>query len=171
MSSDAKSYHPHNVPTVSANTAPTESSLKKAWVKCMQAEEANNYFKKLLAEGVGTNQIEYSSKSKAGRAKWENRGEEGRKQIVSNEVKTLVLDSACKIRKLKEIRRNMTEDLKRVVSNNVFKRRMGKIFEELRVKREILRSAHDKNVEWMKLKHGRMKDEFCVPDEVSEFSK
>ena len=34
-----------------------------------------------------------------------------------------------------------------------------------------MRAAHDKNVEWMKKKHGRVKDEFSVPDEVKEYSE
>ena len=82
MSPDIELNHQQFVPTVLSSTAMTDSSLKKAWVKCVKAEEANRYFKKLLAEGVGTNQIECASRSKAGRVKWENRGEEGRKQVI-----------------------------------------------------------------------------------------
>ena len=103
---DVKS-HLTNVPTVSTNTATTDSSLKKAWERCIRAEEANRMFKKLLAEGVGTEQIE-----------WVNRGEEGRKQVVSDEVRTRILDSACRIRKLKEERKQTTNNFKKVVSNN-----------------------------------------------------
>ena len=135
------------VPTVSSNTALTDSSLEKAWMKCVQAEEANSYFKKLLAEGVGTNQIEYASRSKAGRAKWENRGEEGRRKVVSSDIEALIVDSACKVRKLKQIRKQRTNEMKNFVSNNVFKRKMEKIFEKCRVRRISLRTAHDKNVE------------------------
>ena len=85
-----------NVPTVFNNTAKTESSMMKAWEKCIEAEEVNLMFKKLLAEGVGTDQIECESRSKAGRAKWQNRGEEGRRQVVCDEVRTRISDSACK---------------------------------------------------------------------------
>ena len=64
------------------DAAQTERSVKRTWEKCTEAEEVNRLFKKLLAEGVGTDSIEKYSRSKAGREKWVNRGEEGRKQVV-----------------------------------------------------------------------------------------
>ena len=158
-----------NVPTVPNNTAKTESSMRTAWEKCIEAEEVNLMFRKLLAEGVGTDQIECASRSNAGKAKWLNRGEEGRRQVVCDEVKARIADSACKIRKLKLKRSKATNDLKNKVSNNIFKRKMSKLFQFCEEKRESVRSVHNKKVAWMKIKYGRIKDDFSVPDETSEF--
>ena len=94
------SNHSINISDVTVkNTAKTERSVKKAWEKCTEAEEANRMFKKLLAEGVGTDSIESYSHSKSGREKWVNRGEEGRKQVVLDEVKSRILDSDSKVKK------------------------------------------------------------------------
>ena len=112
-------------PTVRKVTAMTESSLRKAWVKCIEAEEVNRMFQKLLAEGVGTDKIECASRNKEGREKWRNRGEEGRKQVVQDEVRTRtrIMDSACKVRDLKIERSKATNKFKKEVSNNIFRRK------------------------------------------------
>ena len=46
-------HHQSNVNTVYKSTAKTESSMKKAWEKCIEAEEVNRMFSKLLVEGWG----------------------------------------------------------------------------------------------------------------------
>ena len=114
-------------PTVRKVTATTESSLRKAWVKCIEAEEVNRMFHKLLAEGVGTDKIECASRNKEGREKWRNRGEEGRKQVVQEEVRTRIMDSTCKVRVLKLERSKVTNKFKKEVSNNIFRRKMAKL--------------------------------------------
>ena len=86
MSQSEMNNLPNPSDSTVANTAKTERSVRVAWEKCVDAEEANRMFKKLLAEGVGTDKIECYSRSKAGREKWVNRGEEGRKQVVLDEV-------------------------------------------------------------------------------------
>ena len=158
-------------PTVRKVTAMTESSLRKAWVKCIEAEEVNRMFQKLLAEGVGTDKIECASRNKEGREKWRNRGEEGRKQVVQDEVRTRIMDSTCKVRDLKVERSKATNKFKKEVSNNIFRRKMAKLLEFCKIKREAVRCVHDKKVAWMRTKYGRVRDDFCVPEEVNEYKE
>ena len=146
-------------PTVRKLTAMTESSLRKAWVKCIEAEEVNRMFNKLL---VGTDQLECASHSKVGREKWRNRGEEGRKQVVYDELKTRILDSTFNVRHFKQERSKATDEFKKKVSSNIFRRMMAKLLDFCKTKREAVRSVHDKQVAWMRVKHGRVKDDFCV---------
>ena len=95
--------------------------------KCTEAEETNRMLKRLESEGVGNNVIEDYSHSKAGRERWVNRGEEGRKQWVLEEIKSRVLDSNCKVKNFKRERKTISIKFKRQVSHNVFTRKMSKI--------------------------------------------
>ena len=54
----------------------------QVWIKCTEAEESNRMLKRLISARVGTNTIEFYSYCGAGRERWSNRGEEGRKQVV-----------------------------------------------------------------------------------------
>ena len=87
--------------TANSSAAKTERSLRRVWIKCTEAEETNRKLKKLIVAKVGTNAIEAHSRSRAGRDKWVNRGEEGRKQVVMDELESILADSNCKVKKLK----------------------------------------------------------------------
>ena len=115
--------------------------------------------------------IEAQSRSKAGKAKWVNRGEEGRKQVVLDELKSRILDSNFKVKNLKSERKSITNIFKKQTSHNIFRRKLSKILEFSKFKRDTARAKHDEKVKRLKMKHGRIKDEFVVPDEISEFSE
>ena len=101
--------------------------------------------------------IEAQSRSKAGKAKWVNRGEEGRKQVVMDELESILADSNCKVKKLKLERKSNTTKFKNKVSHNIFRRKMSKILASCKAKRDAARKIHDKSVEWLKRKYGESK--------------
>ena len=61
----------------------------------------NRMLKRLVSARVVTNAIESYSYCGAGRERWRNRGEGGRKQVVVEELQSRVLDSDFKVGKLK----------------------------------------------------------------------
>ena len=71
--------------------------------------------------------IEAQSRSKAGKAKWVNRGEEGRKQVVMDELESILADSNCKVKKLKLERKSNTTKFNNKISHNIFRRKTSKI--------------------------------------------
>jgi hypothetical protein len=158
-----------NEETASNSAAKTERSLRRVWVKCTEAEETNRKLKKLKLARVGTNAIEAYSHSKARRDKWVNRGEEGRKQVVVDELESIVLDSDCKVKNIKIERKNQTLKFKKEVSHNIFRRKLAKILACYKLKRDNARVIHDDSVEWLKKKYGERMDKFVVPSEVDEF--
>ena len=118
-----------------------------------------------------TNCVEAYSRGKAGMGRWVNRGEEGRKQVCCEEMKSRVLDSDFKVRGLKKERKTTTNKYKQRVSHNIFRRKLSKILEFCQSGRESARAKADEKVRILKIKYGGMKDEFDVPVEIREFSK
>ena len=155
--------------TASNSAAKTERSLRRVWIKCTEAEETNRKLKKLIAAKVGTNAIEAYSRSRAGRDKWANRGEEGRKQVVLDELESITLDSDCKVKNLKNERKSKTSKFKTQVSHNIFRRKLSRILACCKLKRDTARKIHDDSVEWLKKKYGERVDNYKVPSEVNEF--
>ena len=105
------------------DAASTERSMRRAWIKCTEAEESNRMLKRLVSARVGTNAIESYSYCGAGRERWRNRGEEGRKQVVVEELQSRVLDSDFKVGKLKTERKKMSNKFKAKVKHNAFEGR------------------------------------------------
>jgi hypothetical protein len=127
LSIKMKSFSSTNSNVTANNAAVTERSVRRLWKKCMEAEEANRMLKKLVAEGVWTNCVEAYSRSKAGRERWVNRGEEGRVQVAGDEMKSRVLDSDHKVRGLKRERKLKTDIFKQSVSQNIFQTELANI--------------------------------------------
>ena len=72
---------------------------------------------------------------------------------------------------LKSERKSITNIFKKQTSHNIFRRKLSKILEFSKFKRDTARVNHDEKVKRLKMKHGRIKDEFVLPDEISEFSE
>ena len=157
--------------TVIKSTAQTERSIRRLWIKCTEAEETNRKIKKLILAKVGTATIEEMSRSKTGRAKWVNRGEGGRKQVVLNELETILDESNCKVKSIKQERKSKTFIFKNQISHNIFRRKMSKILATCKVKREQARRIHDESIEWLKKKYGGINDEYEVPSEASKYEE
>ena len=77
--------------------------------------------KRLVTAGVGLSSVEAFSWSVAGKAKWVNRGEVGRVQVVCEEMNSRVEDSNFKVSKFKKERSKITDKFKGMVSRNVFR--------------------------------------------------
>ena len=145
------------------DAAKTERSVRRVWIKCTEAEETNRMLKRLVVTKVGTNAIEAYSHSKVGWDKWVNRGEEGRKQVVLDQLQSRVLYSNCKVKKFKSERKVLTNKFKNQVSHNVFRRKISKILSTCKIKRNNARGRHDDKVKLMKKKYGGEVDNFVVP--------
>ena len=171
LSTKMKSFSSVNSNITANNAAVTERSVRRLWEKCMEAEEANRMLKKVVEEGVWTNCVEAYSRSKAGRERWVNRGEEGRVQVARDEMKSRVLDSDYKVRGLKRDRKLKTNIFKQSISHNIFRRKLSKILEFCQSGRESARAKVNEKVMRLKLKYGEVKDDFDVPVEIKEFSK
>ena len=113
--------------TTAKNAAMTERTVRKVWERCMKAEETNRMLKKLVGEGAWTNSVEAYSHAKAGKAKWVNRGELGRRQVCVDEIKSRVTDSDFKVRGLKQERKLTTNKFNQEVRHNIFRRKLSKI--------------------------------------------
>ena len=160
----------HVISEVTAeDAASTERSMRRVWIKCTEAEETNRMLKRLVEARVGTNAVEAYSYCNAGREKWLNRGEEGRKQVVVDELNSRVLDSNCKVGKLKKERKKLSNKFKAKVKHSIFRRKMSKLLSCCKIKRENARIKHDDKVKGLVRKYGGASDEFCVPEEVSEY--
>ena len=157
--------------TTAKNAALTERTVRKVWERCMKAEEANRMLKKLVREGVWTNSVEAYSHAKAGKAKWANRGELGRRKVCVDEIQSRVTDSDFKVRGLKQERKQTTNKFKQEVSHNVFRRKLAKILKFCQVGRDSARSNYDEKVRHLKIKYGEAVDEFEIPSEINEFSE
>ena len=157
--------------TTAKNAAMTERTVRKVWERCMKAEETNRMLKKLVGEGVWTNSVEAYSHAKAGKAKWVNRGELGRRQVCVDEIRSRVTDSDFKVRGLKQERKLTTNKFKQEVRHNIFRRKLSKILKFCQDGRDFARSNYDEKVRHLKVKYGEAVDEFEVPSEISEFSK
>ena len=94
------SQGPGGEPTVK-NTALTERSVRRIWKNCVEAEEANNMLNVLVSEGRGTDKVEAYSRGRAGRERWEDRGEAGRLQVVKEEMLSRIANSDAKVKVLK----------------------------------------------------------------------
>ena len=89
-------------------------------MKSTRTEETDRMLNKLVSEGVWTNDVEAQSWKAAGRRKWENRGESGRREVNIEEMQSRVKDSKAKVRNLKLSRRNKTKEYRSQVSQNIF---------------------------------------------------
>ena len=107
--------------TTAKNAAPTERSIRRIWKNCTEAEEANRMLKILVSEGRGTGGVEAYSRGRAGRERWENRGEPGRVQVVKEEMSSRIDNSNVKVRDLKKLRKDKTNEFRRTLSQNIFK--------------------------------------------------
>ena len=148
-----------------------ERTVRKVWDKCMKAEEANRMLKRLVREGVWTNGVEAFSHTKAGKEKWANREEPGRREVCVEEVSSRVADSDFKVRNLKNERKVKTNKFKREVSHNVFRRKLSKILIFCQDGRDAARAKYDDKVRHLKMKYGEAVDDFVTPNEISEFSE
>ena len=79
--------------TTAKKAAPTERSVRRVWKSCAEAEEANRMLKVLKSEGRGTAGVEAYSRGRAGKERWENRGEPGREQVVIEEMSSRIVMS------------------------------------------------------------------------------
>ena len=156
--------------TTAKNAAPTERSIRRIWKNCTEAEEANRMLKILVSEGRGTGGVEAYSRGRAGRERWEDRGEVGRLQVVKEEMLSRIDNSNAKVRGLKKKRREETNKFRMSLPQNVFKRRMRKILEFAKDTRNTARQEQDQKVIWVGQKYGQKVDDFEVPSEVSEYS-
>ena len=86
--------------TADSMAAKTERMLRNIWEKCTKAEETNRMLSNLVGEGVWTNCVEDYSWTKAGRERWESRGEVGRRKVLTEEMENRVADSRVKVRNL-----------------------------------------------------------------------
>ena len=153
------------------NAASTERSMWKVWGKCTEAEEVNRMLKRLVQARVGLSSVEAYSHGVAGRAKWANRGEVGRIQVVIEEMQSRVDDSNVKVTKLKRERKDKTNKYKGMVSHNIFRRKMSKVFSYCKSKRDKARKMHDNKVVGLVKKYGGEDDNFKLPDDVREYEK
>ena len=80
-------------------------------------------------------------------------------------------DSNFKVTKLKRERKDASTKYKGMVSHNVFRRRMTKIFSYCKTKRDKARRMHDNKVLGLVKKYGGDDDNFKLPDDVKEFEK
>ena len=80
-------------------------------------------------------------------------------------------NSNVKVRDLKKSRRDKTNEFRKSISQNVFKRRMKKILEFAKNCRDIARREQDQKVSWVRKKYARQIDDFKVPDKISEFAE
>ena len=110
-----------------SNAAKTERLMRKAWGKCTEIEETNRMLKRLVTARVGLSSVEAFSWGVAGKAKWVNRGEVGRVQVVHEEMTSRVDDSNFKVSKFKKERSKITDKFKGMVSHNVFRRKLSRI--------------------------------------------
>ena len=122
-------------------------------------EEIDSMLNKVVSEGVWTNEVEAHSWSTDGRGKWENRGEEGRREVVRDEMISRVKDSKAKVIGLKISRQFKTEEFRNQVSQNIFKQKTRKILENCKREREAKRDQYDNKLKWLKHKYWRVKDE------------
>ena len=143
--------------TANNSAAQIERSVRRVWIKCTEAEKTNRKDQEADCGQGGTSVIEVQGRSKAGKAKWVNRGEEGRKQAVMDELESTLADGNCKVKKLKLERKSNTTKFKNKVSHNIFRRKVSKILARCKVKRDAARKIHDKSVEWLKIKYGECK--------------
>ena len=149
--------------------ASTERSVRRVWKNCAEAEEANRMLKILESEGRGTAGVEAYSRGRAGKERWENRGEPGRVQVVREEMSSRIDNSDVKVRDLKKQRKNISNEFRKTLSQNIFKRRMRKILEFARNAKNIARQEQEQKMYWVRLKYSKKVDDFSIPDEVSEF--
>ena len=152
------------------NAAPTERSVRRTWKNCVEAEEANRMLKNLVSEGRATGGVEAYSWGRAGKERWADRGEAGRVQVMKEEMLSRVDNSNAKVRGLKKLRKDKTNEFRNSLSQNVFKRTMRKILEFAKNTRDIARQEQDQQVRWVRKKFGRQIDDFTVPDEINEYS-
>ena len=61
----------------------------------------NNLLTSQVSEGRGTDKVEAYSRGRAGRERWEDRGEAGRLQVVKEEMLSRIANSDAKVRGLK----------------------------------------------------------------------
>ena len=115
-------------------------------MKSTRTEETDRMLNKLVSEGGWLNDVEAHSWRSAGRRKWENRGEVGRREVISEEMQSRVKDSKAKVRNLKNSRKMKTEEFRNQVSQNIFKIKMRGILEACKKLREVKRTEHDKKV-------------------------
>ena len=147
----------------------TERSTRRARLKCTEAEEANWSLKMILKAGVGTNTVEEYSQSRASKGRWEYRGEERRKQFVKEEMESIIAESDIKVRGLKLIRKNLSNDLRSQISHNMFRRKMAKILDQCKIRSQERRTAASERMVWLLKKYGGVRDDFVVTVEVSEY--
>ena len=65
----------------------------------------------------------------------------------------------------------ITNQFKREVSHNIFRRKLSKILKFCQDGRDAARAKYDDKVRHLKKKYGEAIDDFVVPNEISEFSE
>ena len=153
------------------NTALTERSIRRIWKNCVEAEEANNMLKILVSEGRGTEKVEVYSRGRAGRERWEDRGEAGRLKVVKEEMLSRIDNSDSKVRGLKSKRKTETNKFKLSMNHNMFRRKMKKILEFASSAREVARSVQNQKVAWVRKKYGNCVPEVSVPESVGDYKE
>ena len=82
---------------------------------------------------------------------------------------SIITDSDIKVRGLKLMRTNLSNDLRSQISRNMFRRKMAEILDQCKIRSQERRTAASERMVWLLKKYGGVRDDFVVTVEVSEY--